>query len=407
MKLSDQALARWSAKATPDQHLTAWLAYVDALPWTPGKLNELEFAALRAAHLHRIEPEFACSSVLEKMKLCGAKNIRQYKVRQSLERIYSERELASTSLCAPAHRADRREVEYDSAYAETFAANLPAASNHEWFLERSILTCPNRSVAGFLHVIFEPGETVFITTKFDATSLSDKAWLWTNPSPLGKERLELDCLDFLKSGQPNVWFLSNPVSGQSHCDDRLRGGRSFRCVETITSWCHYVIETDVVTDSTWLSILAQLPLRIKAIYHSGKRGFHALAQLEAKDKQEAEELIAKLEPELVRLGACPGTLTTHRLTRMPNCLRTVESNGEMVERLQRLIYLNPKPTGQPIWALPIREPAWAVWLRWAESLLAAGVHPSALNKRRVLAGLRPFAGLYAQVDQAIQNLQNR
>ena len=50
--------------------------------------------------------------------------------------------------------------------------------------------------------------------------------------------------------------------------------------------------------------------------------------------------IAKIKPTLVTLGADPGALTAVRLSRLPQAVR----GG----RLQRLLYLNPKPDGSPI-----------------------------------------------------------
>src|SRR5262249_9470500 len=161
------------------------------------------------------------------------------------------------------------------------------------------------------------------------------------------------------------WFLSNPVTGQSYHNSRLKGGRSFRSIEAITSWCHYVLETDECPPDIWLRILAQLPLRIKAIYDSGRRGYHAFAQIDSTYYQKAKRILEELEPELIRLGACPGSLTPHRLTRLPNCMRSwTNETGERIKRLQRLIYLNPNPSGQPISMMPVYELPETAWLRW-------------------------------------------
>jgi hypothetical protein len=401
-QVSASTLSRWSAKATAEQHLAAWLKYLDALPWAPGKLNELEFSAFQSAREHGNEPEWALTHVLEKMRLCGVKNIRKHKVRQSLQRIYLQ-EPGSPKTASTCRTSTQKPV-YDPALTEATAQKLPASITPDWFQARSPLSCFNRSVAGFLHVVFKHGETVFVTTDYYANSESEDAWLWANPDPLCGERLGLDCLDFLRTGYENVWYLANPVSGQLHPDQRLSKGASFRCLETIVSFRHIVVETDLVPDELWLLILAQLPLRIKAIYHSGKRGYHALVQIDASTKEEAEKEIELLKPQLVQLGACDGTLTPHRITRLPNCMRiwTDPESGKRVERLQRLIYLNPHPTGQPICELPEREPPYAPWLRWAQ----AGWSRSQ-DRWRIIAALKPFAGLCPQVDSTLKRLEGK
>jgi hypothetical protein len=291
--------------------------------------------------------------------------------------------------------------QYDEAYARAHAAGCSQAAEPAYFEARSPKTVENRSAAGFLHVVFKYGETVFITTDQRADSWSDTAFLWTNPDPLSGERLGLDRLDFLRTGYPDVWYLNNPVSGRSHHDERFKSGSSFRCLETIASWRHLVIETDILEDPLWLAILARLPIPIKAIYHSGKRGFHALVRIEADSREQTEQQIASLSPELIRLGADPDSLTPHRLTRLPNCMRswTDQESGEHVERLQRLIYLNPHPTGQPICELPEREPPWAPWLRWAQADWSHGK-----DKRRIIGALKPFAGLCPEVDSTLKRL---
>ena len=294
--------------------------------------------------------------------------------------------------------------QYEEAHALAYAAGCPQAADPAYFEIRSPKTCSNRTPAGSLHVVFEYGEVVFITTNSYADSESEDAWLWANPNPLSGECLGLDCLNFLCTGYENVWYLANPISGQLHCDQHLSKGASFRCLETISSFRHIVIETDLVPDELWLPILARLPLRIKAVYHSGKRGYHALVQIAANTKEEADKEIELIEPELVRLGACSGTLTPHRLTRLPNCMRTWTDagSGKRVKQLQRLIYLNPNRSGQPICELPEREPPYMPWLRWAQ---AGWARPQ--DKGRIIEGLRPFTGLSPEVNSTLKRLEGK
>jgi hypothetical protein len=79
---------------------------------------------------------------------------------------------------------------------------------------------------------------------------------------------------------------------------------------------------------------------------------------------------------------------------------TDAGSGKRVQRLQRLIYLNPHPTGQSICELPEREAPWAPWLRWAQAGWSR-----AQDKRRIIAGLKPFAGLSPEVDSTLKRLE--
>jgi hypothetical protein len=82
-----------------------------------------------------------------------------------------------------------------------------------------------------------------------------------------------------------------------------------------------------------------------------------------------------------------------------------EQSGAKISKLQRLIYLNPVPSGQPICELSEREAPFSPWLRWAQALLAGSPHP--LHKRRVLAGLKPFSGQNTEVYLVIRRLEGK
>jgi hypothetical protein len=72
---------------------------------------------------------------------------------------------------------------------------------------------------------------------------------------------------------------------------------------------------------TLLALLAIAPIRIAAVYHSGGRGAHAPCQIDAASKLEADDICEVYRREYVPLGACKGTLSAFRLTR----LRTVSA----------------------------------------------------------------------------------
>jgi hypothetical protein len=244
---------------------------------------------------------------------------------------------------------------YDPAYLLAFTAKLSDSIDGEYLEARSEFTCWNRSPAGFLHKVFFPGESVWVTSNAE----SREGLIWTHDGPVQ----DLSELNHLQADRPGVWFLSNPIDGAPHQLERLRSqfnpeGLSFRATECVTAWRHVVLETDCAPADLWLKALALLKLPIIAIYDSGGRGPHALVRLGASSLVEWHAALAPYVEHLVRLGACAKTLSSLRLTRFPNCIR------EQTGRLQQLLYLAPTADGTPIAARPLREDPLADWMRY-------------------------------------------
>jgi len=132
-------------------------------------------------------------------------------------------------------------------------------------------------------------------------------------------------------------------------------------LEAITSWRYGLIESDQAPRDLWRKAVVQIPLPIVAIYESGGRSDHVLVRFDAQSKEHLDELLAQHETGLVTLGACPGSLTARRLSRLPNCVR-----GE-TGKLQRLLYLRPDADNTPIYKIPPREDELAVWVRYLQA----------------------------------------
>jgi hypothetical protein len=119
-------------------------------------------------------------------------------------------------------------------------------------------------------------------------------------------------------------------------------------LEALCAWLYLLIETDVAPIPLWRKAVVQWPLPIVAIYESGGSGDHVLLRINAQSKEDFDRKSAQYDPELIRLGACPGSVTARRLSRLPNCMR-----GQ-TGRLQRLLYLRPDADGTPICKIPPR-----------------------------------------------------
>jgi hypothetical protein len=228
------------------------------------------------------------------------------------------------------------------------AGNLDEVVDAEYLRLRSKFTLHNRSPGGALHKLFQPGEKVVVFDVFESQGCE----VWTHPGPAG----DLSTLNYLQTGCFGAWYLIQPVTGEWTFLERLKSksnpnGRTRRAEENIVSWRYAVLESDRALPALWLKALVQLPLPIAAIYTSGGKSIHALVRIDADSKAEWDRLVkGALGPALVRLGACNGSLSAVRLSRLPNCMR--EETG----KLQQLLYLDDDPDDTPICHKSPRDP---------------------------------------------------
>lgn len=223
---------------------------------------------------------------------------------------------------------------YDEAKLRAVVRGMPAV-DESWFIERSPIDPRGITSGSFIEHAFLPGDCVLVFTDF--RSQGDYLWQcgkggWRLAETRGvaavRSKLPTD------GGADGVWFLSNPVDGKWHLNQREGGRYSRRSAEAVTSWRHLVIESDCADSPTWLRFLGVAPLAIAAIYSSGGRSWHALLRVDQPDKASFDTLLRQhAKRTLPLLGADPGALTAVRLTRLPGCTR----GG----RMQQLIYLNP------------------------------------------------------------------
>jgi len=258
--------------------------------------------------------------------------------------------LAPRSAAGRTPRPRMIEPEFDPGKLNAIAGRLSGV-NESWFARRSKLPVDAQTPGTFLQQLYAPGEHVIIFDEF----ISQGQDVWHHS---GEHIPPYDPQRF-RTGKPRgVWFLCNPVTGQFVPDGNLKGDgtphltrRSWR---TITSWRYLVLESDQADPLQWLSAVAQLPLRIVAIYTSGGKSIHVLVRLDASSKQDWDAQAAQIKPIVIPLGADPGAISGVRLTRLPCCERlgTDDRDGAFVPysepRLQKLLYLNPTLDSTPI-----------------------------------------------------------
>jgi hypothetical protein len=212
------------------------------------------------------------------------------------------------------------------------AAKLPEASP-EYLRRRSPIDPVLVDTTGFLQTIFRAGESVLIFSDYT----SQGQLLWRVP---GEDQRHL-LVPFSSGRKRGVWYLCNPVDGVYHYNPRV-GRKSRRSEEAVTDFRHLILESDVAERDQWIAYLCQLDLPILAIYATGGRSPHALARIDTPTKAAFDRFVHPRISELIKAGACQGSLSAVRLSRLPGCRRE-EKNA-----LQQLYYLNPNPTQRAI-----------------------------------------------------------
>ena len=219
------------------------------------------------------------------------------------------------------------------------ANNVSAIKDVVRFLaERSPVDVSSQDSASVLRHLYPSGsgENVLLFTNMK----SQGQFLWE------ADRNYVTHQRHLPTGKEGVWFLTQPVDGRFHPNPRCGGKLSRRSEESVTAFRYAVLESDEADADDWLRCLIQMPARIASICESGGRSIHALVRLDAVSKTHWDRLIGPIKPVLITLGADRGALTAVRLSRLPQAMRG--------ERCQRLLYLNPQPSGVPILQQPTK-----------------------------------------------------
>jgi hypothetical protein len=252
-------------------------------------------------------------------------------------------------------RSPEENVVYEPVYLEAKASLIPDLVDESYLEARSQFTCWNRTPASFLHKLYQPSEHIWITDKYN----SRHGEIWTHN---GFDH-RFDELDHYRTGHDGVWFLTAPIDGRLHGAKRIESkwnpeGLSFTILESLAAWRYLLIETDVAPVPLWRKAVVQWRLPIAAIYESGGAGDHVLIRIDAQSKEDFEQKSKQHDHELIRLGACRGSVTARRLSRLPNCLR-----GQTGRR-QKLLYLRPDADGMPICKIHPRQWTKGVYHRY-------------------------------------------
>ena len=299
-----------------------WSTYLVSLNWGPGNRDKSAHNAfLRAASL-KIDPQVAAEVVAKLIRDNGG-SFSSAKLQNQLRRAY---EFVGTGTAVVSPLVKPPSVAFEPEKLKEFASKA-GHGDAQWIKNQSPVPADGVTSAEFLNHIYEAGERILIFT--DLHSQGEVLFEAGGDNPV-----------IPKLTADGVWFLVNPVDGKEHPNPRQENKISRRSEESITSWRYLVLESDVADPQQWLQCLAQLPLRISAIYTSGGKSIHALVRVDASSKGEWDQIRNEIKPLLITLGADEAAMTGVRLSRLPGALRGLQK--------QELLYLNPSPKDIPI-----------------------------------------------------------
>lgn len=298
-----------------------------------------------------------------------------------------------------------------------FAGDLAGTVDLLWLAARSAEDPCTVTSARFLELLYK-ARTKELFSYSGEVHKQEKVLVFTDDKSQGEAVWPADQLP--TTGKNGVWFLAQPVDGEYYVNPRSRDKKgkprmSRRSEESVTSWRHFVIESDEADLKQWLAALVQFPLRLAAIYSSGGRSVHALVKIAARTKTEWDMEKEAMMPALVTLGADRKTMSAVRLTRLPGCWRegkTVKerrAGGNEFERyirfqrpqLQKLLFINPDPPMRPICELSPRRDVLKPWLTWASLGIADS---DETNGAALTHALGYYAPVSSECRQALKEL---
>jgi hypothetical protein len=181
--------------------------------------------------------------------------------------------------------------------------------------------------------LFKPGELLNVVTDFELDANN-------KPRPAGKG-ITRPREEWLASGLPACkaggWMRMNPVDGQGVADSN------------VTSFRFALLECDTLPLDLQLRLLARLPLPVAMILKSGKRSLHAWIQVDAPTLDDYRARVTKMLELLAPVGVDTKNKNASCLSRLPGGCR--ELDGELEQKLQRVLYLNPNPNKGGFYAL--------------------------------------------------------
>jgi hypothetical protein len=171
-------------------NVTCWSSYVASLPWQKGQLDECSwFTFLRASSL-QISSQDAYREVEQRIRDAGD-HPKSDKLQRQIRRAYQFAGSVHTAEYAP----KPPKPTYQPEILQRVAKRTHEVTPRQLQRISPISTC--LSPAGFLHQLYRPEEKVVVFNVFESQGCD----LWH----YGR------ALNYLRAGQPGVWYMANPV----------------------------------------------------------------------------------------------------------------------------------------------------------------------------------------------------
>jgi hypothetical protein len=307
--------------------------YLSTLDWASGRTKHLQTynCFLRAASL-QIPPQTAVATVERQIAAAGGV-LDPLGVRRQLERAYAY--VLNAPHTGAGFYAKSPAPRFSPEKLHEFASCAGIDHPRAFVTDRSAIEPTTVTPESFLSLVNKEGEKIVVFT--DMMSQGDLVHTVGAGDSLVPH-----------FGPKGVWFLVQPVDGEFRWNPRANK-LSRRSEESVTAWRYLVLESHTADPDDWLRAVALLPLRIVAIYTSGRRSIHCLVSVNAASKVEWDDFKTAIKPAVITLGADPGALTAVRLSRLPQCWRGSQK--------QELLYLNSNADGTPIRNLAPRKVA--------------------------------------------------
>lgn len=216
------------AKQLKAETIGTFAKYLDSLGWGPGQRDQSAWTAFLRAGSLGVNPDMAVEMVTKRIKAEGG-TFEPSKIRSQIRRAYTYVGSPEAAIGAVS-KAPRTEFSADKLKA--MAAKVPKIDS-QWLMARSPIATATISSAEFLEHLYQPGEKIVVFTHYESQGqfLCEVGVTVAAALP--------------KGGTSGVWFLVNPVDGQSHPNPRQEGKLSRRSEESVTSWRYLVLESDV------------------------------------------------------------------------------------------------------------------------------------------------------------------
>ena len=188
-----------------------------------------------------------------------------------------------------------------------------------------------------IQTLYLPDEAINIVTEF-AEETGGNRITKANPNGCGQIKKREEWLAQIQlQGTPQLdggaWLRMNPLDG--------RGIRD----ANVTAFRYFLLESDSLSQELQISLLAKLRLPIAMILSSGGRSYHSWVKINAKDEAAYQSTVAAIFAWLNPYGWDGSNKNPSRLSRLPGATRRIGASGDGI---QRLIYLNPNPSGAAI-----------------------------------------------------------